>query len=108
MEALKANHHRVQNLTPLEIWAFIVGRVLVAFGAGILAVKYFPAFALSLGIPALVVGAVVLMIAAKGLVRRPVSKTSPMGCRLTNRWSGRVRDKVPSPYIGVRAAQLNR
>jgi hypothetical protein len=29
-------------------------------------------------------------------------------CRLTPRWSGRVRDKVPSPDFGVRAAQLNR
>jgi hypothetical protein len=28
--------------------------------------------------------------------------------RLTNRSSGRVRDKVPSSYAGVRAAQLNR
>jgi len=27
---------------------------------------------------------------------------------LTNRWSGRVKDKVASPYIGARAAQLNR
>jgi len=27
---------------------------------------------------------------------------------LTNRWSGRVRDKVPSSYTGARAAQLNR
>ena len=27
---------------------------------------------------------------------------------LTNRSSGRVRDKVPSSYAGVRAAQLNR
>jgi len=27
---------------------------------------------------------------------------------LTNRWSGRVRDKVPSSYAGARAAQLNR
>jgi hypothetical protein len=31
-----------------------------------------------------------------------------MTWRLTNRSSGRVRDKVPSSYIGVRAAQLNR
>jgi len=30
------------------------------------------------------------------------------GRRLTNRWSGRVKDKVPSPNIGVRAAQLKR
>jgi hypothetical protein len=27
---------------------------------------------------------------------------------LTNRWSGRVIDKVPSSNVGVRAAQLNR
>ena len=27
---------------------------------------------------------------------------------LTNRWSGRVWDKVPSSFDGVRAAQLNR
>ena len=29
-------------------------------------------------------------------------------CRLTPRSSGRVRNKVPSSNIGVRAAQLNR
>ena len=27
---------------------------------------------------------------------------------LTPRWSGRVKDKVPSSNAGVRAAQLNR
>jgi hypothetical protein len=27
---------------------------------------------------------------------------------LTNRSSGRVRDEVPSLYVGMRAAQLNR
>jgi hypothetical protein len=31
-----------------------------------------------------------------------------MGRRLTPRWSGRVKDKVPSSNRGVRAAQLNR
>jgi hypothetical protein len=29
-------------------------------------------------------------------------------CRLTPRWSGRADHKVPSPDLGVRAAQLNR
>ena len=28
--------------------------------------------------------------------------------RLTPRWSGRVKDKVPSSDVGVRVAQLNR
>jgi hypothetical protein len=32
----------------------------------------------------------------------------PIARRLTNRSSGRVRDKVPSSNVGVRAAQLNR
>ena len=32
----------------------------------------------------------------------------PARRRLTNRWSGRVQDKVPSSYVGVRAAQLKR
>jgi hypothetical protein len=71
MDALKSNQQRVKNLTPLEIWAFIVGRALAAFGIGIMAVKYFPAVALPLGIPALVVGVAILLLAAKGLVRRP-------------------------------------
>jgi hypothetical protein len=72
MNALKSNHRRVKNLTPLEIWAFIVGRVLVAFGFGVLAVKYFPTVVSPLGIPALTVGLIVLMFGAKGLARQPV------------------------------------
>jgi hypothetical protein len=37
------------------------------------------------------------------MIRQPTS----LG-RLTPRWSGRVKDKVPSSYTGARAAQLNR
>ena len=37
------------------------------------------------------------------------SASSRKGVRaLTPRWSGRVHHKVPSSYVGVRAAQLNR
>jgi hypothetical protein len=40
---------------------------------------------------------------------KPISRKAASGDgRLTNRSSGRAGDKVPSPYIGVRAAQLNR
>jgi hypothetical protein len=73
MDALKSNHQRVKNLTPLELWAFIVGRALAAFGVGVLAVRYFPGIAPSLGVPALAVGVIVLLVAAKGLARRPAS-----------------------------------
>lgn len=39
----------------------------------------------------------------------PAMKVSAQaGCGLTLRSSGRVLDKVPSPIVGVRAAQLNR
>jgi hypothetical protein len=40
-----------------------------------------------------------------------IAKTSAHGAawmHLTNRSSGRVENKVPSSYTGVRAAQLNR
>jgi hypothetical protein len=49
MDVLKSNQSRVQNLSPLEIWGFIVGRALAAFGLGILAAQYFPRYAPQLG-----------------------------------------------------------
>jgi hypothetical protein len=38
----------------------------------------------------------------------PRDKTATRKRRLTNRSSGRVKNKVPSSNAGVRAAQLNR
>ena len=46
-----------------------------------------------------------------GVAIRKIERDSqqlPTRDRLTNRWSGRVKDRLPSPYIGARAAQLNR
>jgi hypothetical protein len=57
-------------LTGAEIW-LLIGRVLSAFGLGVLAVRYFPQVANPLGIPALLVGMLLLLIAAKGLFRSP-------------------------------------
>jgi len=67
---LNWNAGRVKNLTGTEIWLFIVGRALAAFGLGILFVRYFPQIAEPLGIPALVIGLIVFLIAAKGLFRK--------------------------------------
>jgi hypothetical protein len=67
---LEGNRRRVQNLTGTEIWLFIIGRVLVAFGVGILAMIYFPALAANLAWPALIAGSVALLIAFRGLYRR--------------------------------------
>jgi hypothetical protein len=70
---LKSNHRKVQNLTPWEIWGFIVGRVFVSFGLGVLAVQYWPQIVGSLGIPTVIIGFVLLLFAAKGLRRKEVA-----------------------------------
>jgi len=74
MDVLKSNQSRVHNLSPLEIWGFIAGRVLVAFALGILAVRYLPQIASVVVYPALAVGAILLLFAAKGLARKPTTK----------------------------------
>jgi hypothetical protein len=61
------NRARVTNLTGLEIWLFIVGRVLVGFGLGILVIRYWPQIFTQVGTPAIVVGFLLMTIAAKGL-----------------------------------------
>jgi len=66
---LKWNAAKVKNFTGTEVWLFIIARVLVGFGLGVLAARYFPQVADALGIPALVVGMILFLTAAKGLFR---------------------------------------
>jgi hypothetical protein len=66
---LQWNKAKVRNLTGFEIWLMIVGRVLVGFGFGVVGVRYFPQLVNPAGIPALVIGMVLLIIVAKGLFR---------------------------------------
>ncbi len=66
---LNWNSTKVKNLKGTEIWIFIVARVLVGFGLGVLAVRYFPGIAQPLGFPALIIGLVLFLVAAKGLLR---------------------------------------
>jgi peptidoglycan/LPS O-acetylase OafA/YrhL len=70
MKFLNWNHKKVQNLTPWEIWMFITGRVFMSFGVGILVAQYFPQVVSWLGIPTLVIGFILLAVAAKGLARK--------------------------------------
>ena len=49
-----------------------------------------------------------VVVGDKALRLREGIAMVPTKCRLTPRWSGRVRDKVPSSNSGARAAQLNR
>jgi hypothetical protein len=66
---LDSNAVRVKNLTGMEIWLFIIARVLAGFGLGVLGVRYFPQIVGPLGFPTLVVGLILFAIAAKGLRR---------------------------------------
>jgi hypothetical protein len=66
---LKWNAGKVKNLTGTEIWLFLVARFLIGFGMGVLGVRYFPEFAGPLGLPALIVGLLLFLVAAKGLWR---------------------------------------
>ncbi len=67
---LDANRDRVRRLTGLEIWGFIVGRVLVAFGLGVLAAVRAPSLAIPAAWPAVLVGLAILMFAGRGMLRR--------------------------------------
>jgi hypothetical protein len=49
---------KVQNLTGIEIWLFLLGRVLVAFAIGVLVTRYFPRLATVFALPALAIGLV--------------------------------------------------
>lgn len=66
---LKVNAERVKRLSPVDIWLFIIARVLIGFGLGILAIQYFPHFARDLGVPAIGTGALLFAIASIGLFR---------------------------------------
>jgi hypothetical protein len=70
MAMLESNRKRVKQLTGAGIWAFIVARVLLGFAVGVFAVAHFPRIAMQLAWPALFLGALLFVVAAKGLLRR--------------------------------------
>ena len=74
MRFLDWNQRKMRNLTPWEIWGFIAGRVLMSFGLGVLAMKYYPEAVDRVGVPTLVVGLILLAFAAKGLARKEIAK----------------------------------
>jgi hypothetical protein len=67
---LNWNREKVRNLTAVEIWLFILGRVLAAFAIGIIVEEYFPFIARPIAFPVLAVGLILFAIAAKGLFRK--------------------------------------
>jgi len=73
---LKWNQKKVQQLSPVEIWLFIIGRVLIAFGIGVFAVQYFPEIANTLALPAIIIGLVVMVIALKGFANKKQNDSS--------------------------------
>jgi len=73
---LKWNQEKVRRLSPGEIWLFIAGRVLAAFGAGLIVATRMPQAAV-LGWPSLVAGVALLLLASKGLFRKPEAGDRP-------------------------------
>lgn len=49
---------------------FVAGRVLFSYGIGVLAMQYYPNAVAWSGVPTLVIGFVLLGLAAKGLLRK--------------------------------------
>jgi hypothetical protein len=70
MSILSWNHKKVQNLKPWAIWFFIIGRVLLGFGLGVLAMQNYPKMFGWTGLPLCGLGAFFLLAAAKGLARK--------------------------------------
>jgi peptidoglycan/LPS O-acetylase OafA/YrhL len=70
MSLLNWNHKKVQNLTPWEIWFFILGRVLLGFGLGVLAMQNYPRMFGWSGPPLCGLGALFLLAASKGFARK--------------------------------------
>lgn len=68
---LNWNADKVKNLTPAEIWLFIIGRVLIAFGLGALLTRYYPQIGFVASVPVIVIGVILFLVAAKGLRRAP-------------------------------------
>ena len=75
MNPLESNAQRVKNLSPTGIWLFIIARVFVAGGLGILAMAYYPGIAFPVALPLIGVGTILFLVALKGLTRR--SDTPP-------------------------------
>ena len=63
------NQRKVRQLTPGELWLFIIGRVLVAFGLGVIAMQRLPELVGPFGWPTALGGVVLLLIAGKGMAR---------------------------------------
>jgi hypothetical protein len=66
---LKWNQSKIQKLSPTEIWLFIIGRVAVGFGVGIIVEQAFPQYFSRLGFPAVILGLICIAVAFKGYAR---------------------------------------
>src|SRR4051812_4215914 len=71
------NQRKVRQLTPGEIWLFIVGRGLAVFGLGALTTRYVPALAGTPGVVIVALGVAVLHMAGKGFARRAPDEQPP-------------------------------
>jgi hypothetical protein len=69
MSILNWNSSKVKNLTGTEIWLFIIARLLIGFGVGVVACRYYSLIVGPAGVPAVVLGCILFAAAARGLAR---------------------------------------
>jgi hypothetical protein len=67
---LKWNKTKVQQLSPGEIWLFIIGRVFIAFGGGAFAMAHYPQMTRSIALPVLIIGLILMISGFKGFAKK--------------------------------------
>ena len=73
---LEKNRQIIQNLSGGEIWMFIIARVLLGFSLGVFGMLLYPSVTVHFAWPALVIGVIFFILAAKGMFRRRSEKPS--------------------------------
>jgi len=69
----------VRQLTGVQMWLVTAGRVLAAFGLGVIAAIRYPDVVGRLGLPAAIAGVVCLLLGATGLGRRGAARDEGPG-----------------------------
>jgi hypothetical protein len=67
---LKWTQTKVQQLSPREIWLFIIGRVFIAFGSGAFAMAHYPKMTRSIALPVAIIGLILLLSGFKGFAKK--------------------------------------
>jgi len=95
------NQRQVQKLTPGEIWLFIIGRVLVALGVGMIAALSFPELSRPAAVPLVVVGLSTTHQAHDSLLERIVAALATLPVRALVTTGSATLGSTPAANVHV-------